>query len=48
MLYFLGFAACLVFCVTIVNYRKFTPFIAKMGYGWGTFYIKMGYENRLI
>ncbi len=32
MLYLSGFALCLVFCETIVNYRRFTSFIAKIGY----------------
>lgn len=45
MLYLSGFTVYLVFRQIIVNYRKFTSFIAKMGYGWGTIYLKMGYEN---
>lgn len=32
----------------IVNYRKITPFIEKMGYEWGTILLEMGYEIRLI
>lgn len=36
MLYMSGFAVYLVFCDIIVNYRKITSFIVKMGYGWGT------------
>ena len=35
---------CVMFGI-LTNYRKFTSFIAKMGYGWGTIYLKMGYEN---
>lgn len=42
---FSGISAYLIFCKTIVNYRILTSFIAKMGYEWGTIYIKMGYEN---
>jgi len=42
---FSGIPAYLTFCKTIVNYRILTSFIAKMGYEWGTIYIKMGYEK---
>ena len=32
----------------IVNDRKITPFIEKMGYEWGMILLEMGYEIRLV